>query len=302
MLALAAIRPGDYVLDIACGTGLVTFRAAEMTGPQGRVVGVDISNEMVERAKRRAAELNIANVSFERSGAEDLPLEDNSFGVVLSALGLMYVPEPNLAVAEMHRTLKRGGKAAAAVWGRRENCGWAAIFSIVDVRVKTEVCPLFFQLGTGESLKRTFERAGLEPIAMERINTILRYGSAEEALSQRSPAARWHWHTHASTPQRARKRTRNTSNPYPASVAAMANTRYPASLSPSREKRNRAKHPFLRREERGAPPDPCSSIGETFHHPSRCKAPCAGRRERQWPDGHSEARTRPTDSQACSSR
>jgi hypothetical protein len=65
---------------------------------------------------------------------------------------------------------------------RRENCGWAAIFSMVDVRVKTEVCPLFFQLGTGESLKRTFERAGLEPIAMERINTILRYVSAEEAL------------------------------------------------------------------------------------------------------------------------
>lgn len=182
MLALAAIRPGDHVLDIACGTGLVTFRAAEMTGPQGRVVGVDISNEMVERARRRAAELNIANVSFERSGAEDLPLEDNSFGVVLSALGLMYVLDPNLAVAEMHRTLKRGGTAAAAVWGRRENCGWAAIFSIVDVRVKTEVCPLFFQLGTGESLKRTFERGGLEPIAMERINTILRYGSAEEAL------------------------------------------------------------------------------------------------------------------------
>ena len=86
MVALAAIRPGDHVLDIACGTGLVTFRAAEMTGPQGHVVGVDISNEMVERARRRAAELNIANVSFERSGAEDLPLEDNSFGVFLALL------------------------------------------------------------------------------------------------------------------------------------------------------------------------------------------------------------------------
>ena len=68
MLALAAIRPGDHVLDIACGTGLVTFRAAEMTGPTGRVVGLDISGEMVERAKRRAAELDIENVLFKRSG------------------------------------------------------------------------------------------------------------------------------------------------------------------------------------------------------------------------------------------
>ena len=183
MLALAGIRPGDHVLDIACGTGLVTFRAAEMTGPKGRLVGVDISNEMVERARRRAAELNTANVSFERSDAEDLPIEDDSFDVVLSALGLMYVPDPTLAVAEMHRTLKPGGTAAAAVWGRRENCGWAAIFSIVDLRVKTEVCPLFFQLGTGESLKGTLERAGFEPMAMERMNTILRYSSSEEALA-----------------------------------------------------------------------------------------------------------------------
>ena len=183
MLALAGIRPGDQVLDVACGTGLVTFRAAEMTGPKGRVVGVDISDEMIERARRRAAELNTANVSFQRSDAEKLPLEDESFDVVLCALGLMYVPDPTLAVAEMHRTLKPGGIAAAAVWGRRENCGWAAIFSIVDLRVKSEVCPLFFQLGTGASLRGTFERAGLEPAAMERMNTLLRYGSSEEALA-----------------------------------------------------------------------------------------------------------------------
>ncbi|HEY5704188.1 MAG TPA: methyltransferase domain-containing protein [Terrimicrobiaceae bacterium] len=183
MLALAAIRSGDHVLDIACGTGLVTFRAAEMTGPKGHVVGVDISSEMVERSAQRAAELNVSNVSFERSDAENLPMEDDRFDVVLSALGLMYVPDPARAIAEMHRTLKPRGTAAAAVWGRRESCGWAGIFPIVDLRVRTEVCPLFFQLGTGESLRRAFERAGIESAVMERINTTLRYGSAEEALS-----------------------------------------------------------------------------------------------------------------------
>ena len=183
MLALAEIRPGDHVLDIACGTGLVTFRAAEMAGPNGYVVGVDISDEMVGRARQRAAELALSNVSFERSGAEDLAIEDSRFDVVLSALGLMYVPDADLAVAEMHRTLKSGGTAAAAVWGRRERCGWASIFSIVDRRVKTEVCPLFFQLGAGDSLKRAFERAGFEHVRIERIETILRYASSDEALA-----------------------------------------------------------------------------------------------------------------------
>jgi ubiquinone/menaquinone biosynthesis C-methylase UbiE len=182
MLALAAIRPGDRVLDIACGTGLVTFRAAEMAGSTGRAVGLDISGEMVGRARERAAEFHHANVSFERAGAEELPMEDDSFDVALSALGLMYVPDPAVAVAQMRRILRKGGTAATAVWGQREHCGWAGIFPIVDARVKTEVCPLFFWLGTGDSLRKTFERAGFERVVSERLSTILRYESSQEAL------------------------------------------------------------------------------------------------------------------------
>jgi ubiquinone/menaquinone biosynthesis C-methylase UbiE len=183
LLTLASIRSGYRVLDVACGTGLVTFRAAQMAGPTGRLVGVDISGEMVERARRRAVQEKVGHVSFERSGAEELPMPDNSFDVVLSALGLMYVPNPELAIGEMHRTLKEGGTAAAAVWGQRANCGWAEIFSIVDARVKSEVCPLFFQLGTADSLKNAFERAGFRQIRSERMKTTLGYPNAEAALT-----------------------------------------------------------------------------------------------------------------------
>jgi ubiquinone/menaquinone biosynthesis C-methylase UbiE len=183
MLKLVAIQPGDRVLDVACGTGLVTFRVAEAVGANGHVVGIDISGEMVENARRRAAECRIANVSFERAGAEELPTEDNAFDVALCAVGLMYVPEPLLAIAEMHRAIIPGGAVAAVVWGRRDHCGWSAIFEIVDARVKTEVCPLFFQLGTGESLKTIFQRAGLEDIRMERIETLLLYDSPADALA-----------------------------------------------------------------------------------------------------------------------
>lgn len=66
------------------------------------------------------------------------------------------------ALKEMKRALKPGGRAVAAVWGRRAHCGWADIFPIVDARVKSEVCPLFFQLGTGDLLQQTFLAAGFE--------------------------------------------------------------------------------------------------------------------------------------------
>jgi ubiquinone/menaquinone biosynthesis C-methylase UbiE len=182
MLDLAAIRPGDHVLDVACGTGLVTFRAAELTGPQGRVEAHDISEKMVQHGRQRAQEAGLPNVTFQRAEAENPGVGDGTFDVALNALGLMYVPEPARAVAEMWRILKPGGRAAAAVWGRRDRCGWAAIFPIVDKRVESDVCPLFFRLGTGQTLEQTFQGGKFDRVVTDRIHTVLHYSSAEQAL------------------------------------------------------------------------------------------------------------------------
>ncbi|MCG8547475.1 MAG: methyltransferase domain-containing protein, partial [Alphaproteobacteria bacterium] len=72
MMDLAALQPGERVLDVACGTGLVSFRIADAVGNEGAVVGTDISGEMVEAARRLAAARNIANARFERCDAEAL--------------------------------------------------------------------------------------------------------------------------------------------------------------------------------------------------------------------------------------
>ncbi len=182
LLEMAAIQPGERVLDTASGTGLVTFPAAMATGPSGEVVATDISQVMVDRIATAAGALGFSNVSVERMGAEELKLPDASFDVAVCALGFMYYPEPDQAMREMHRVVRPGGRAVSAVWGARKNCGWAEIFPIVDARVETEVCPLFFQLGTGDTLQRTTEDAGFVDVRTERISTVLDYKSVEDAV------------------------------------------------------------------------------------------------------------------------
>ena len=181
LLELAALRPGDSVLDIACGTGLVTFRAAALVRPGGSVVATDISDAMVEWVIRAAGARGFTNVSARRMGAESLELPDATFDVALCALGLMYVPDAPAAMREILRVLKPGGRAVAAVWGAREKCGWAEIFSIVDARVDSDVCPMFFQLGTQDQLRVLFESAGFVDVVSERLSTVLHYTSGEEA-------------------------------------------------------------------------------------------------------------------------
>jgi ubiquinone/menaquinone biosynthesis C-methylase UbiE len=182
MLAMVHIDRGAHVLETACGTGLVSFPVAEMIGPQGRLVGTDLSDRMVEICEETAWEHGIEHASFVQMDAEDLDMPDDTFDVALCGLGLMYVPYPLVAVKEMRRVLKPGGAASVAVWGKRSNCGWADIFPIVDKRVNTDVCPMFFQLGTGESLKMVFDEAGFRDVESRRISVELFYETDADAI------------------------------------------------------------------------------------------------------------------------
>ena len=181
MLALADLRPGARVLDVACGTGLVTVRAAAGVGPTGCVVATDISQAMVDAVQAAAAARGLTQVTAQRQDAEELDLERDTFDVALCAFGLMYVVDPVQALSRMHDALRPGGRVAVAVWGARAECGWAEIFPIVDRRVASDVCPLFFQLGTGNALRSTLEAAAFVDVEVERMTTILSYDSDASA-------------------------------------------------------------------------------------------------------------------------
>ena len=183
MTAWASLAPGKRVLDIACGTGLVSFAAARAVGPDGQVLGVDLSGRMVSSAERRAKQMNLSNCSFARMDAENLDLPDASFDVVLCALGLMYMPDPERALREMRRVLRPAGRISLAVWGERAKCGWSALFPIIDAEVASEVCPLFFQLGQQEALVRLCADAEFEAVEHRRISITLTFADANDACN-----------------------------------------------------------------------------------------------------------------------
>jgi ubiquinone/menaquinone biosynthesis C-methylase UbiE len=177
----ASLRAGQRVLDVACGTGLSTFDAAVTVGTKGSVTGIDLSGAMVETAKRLAQARQATNTGFLRMDAQRLEFADGTFDAALCALGLMYVPDPLQSLREMRRVVRPGGEVTIAVWGERARCAWASVFPIVDAEVRSEVCPMFFHLGSDDALAQTCAEAGLEVRGQGRLSTTLCYDNAERA-------------------------------------------------------------------------------------------------------------------------
>lgn len=109
-VALAELREGEIVLDLGSGGGIDVFLAAQKVGPRGRAIGVDMTEEMVERAQASAQKLGFTNVEFLLGEIEALPIADASIDVVLSNCVINLVPDKAKAFSEAFRVLKPGGR------------------------------------------------------------------------------------------------------------------------------------------------------------------------------------------------
>ena len=109
-VALADIRNGETVLDIGSGGGLDVFLAARKVGPKGKVIGLDMTEQMVEKARKNARKGNYNNVEFKLGEAENIPVKDNSVDLVMSNCVINLVPNKEKAYREIYRILKPGGR------------------------------------------------------------------------------------------------------------------------------------------------------------------------------------------------
>jgi arsenite methyltransferase len=111
---LGRIDRGEVVLDLGCGAGTDLLIAAQMTGPTGRAIGVDMTDAMLNRARVSAAEMGVANVELHESLIESLPLADRSVDVVISNGVIDLVPDKDAVFEEIDRVLRPGGRLQIA--------------------------------------------------------------------------------------------------------------------------------------------------------------------------------------------
>jgi ubiquinone/menaquinone biosynthesis C-methylase UbiE len=119
LLARISLRPGERVLDVACGTGVVARGAAEQVRASGSVAAIDLSSAMLEVARRLDPPPG-APIIWQEASALELPYEEASFDVVLCQLGLQFVPDPGAALREMRRVLVAGGRLGLSVYSAIE--------------------------------------------------------------------------------------------------------------------------------------------------------------------------------------
>jgi SAM-dependent methyltransferase len=118
------LSPGQTVLDLGCGTGASTIRAAGIVGPAGHVTGIDISRLMLDRARARATRQRVANVAFTLADAQTHAFAPGSHHLMISRFGVMFFSDPAAAFANIARALSPGGRMLFACWAAMPANPW----------------------------------------------------------------------------------------------------------------------------------------------------------------------------------
>jgi ubiquinone/menaquinone biosynthesis C-methylase UbiE len=172
LIADLEITPGSAVLDVACGTGVVTRLAARATGTTGTVSGVDIGPPMLAVARTQAAEPDSAPITYLEGSALDLPLADRSFDFATCHHGFQFFPDRVPAAKELHRVLCPSGRVAIACWTRLEETSvFRAIRDALQFYVSEEAGQMMYSPFSVPAAELTalLETAGFTEARVERV-------------------------------------------------------------------------------------------------------------------------------------
>jgi SAM-dependent methyltransferase len=189
-LRLAPPRPGERVLDVGCGFGDTTQRIAELVGPEGEAVGVDVAERFVAAAREEAAAARVANASFACADVQVDPL-GQGFDGAFSRMGTMFFANPVAALRNVRESLRPGGWLTMVVWRRREDNAWMyRAQQIVEGFVKKPddyddpTCgPGPFSMAGADTTSDILLHAGFADVALRRCDLPVQMGrDADEAI------------------------------------------------------------------------------------------------------------------------
>ena len=181
----AGMKPGQTVLDLACGSGQPSATAAERVRPGGRVTATDLSPDMVAVTKRKAEKLGLDNLEAREMDMQALTFPDASFDAATCRFGLMFCPDPVKAASEIRRVLKPQARFATAVWDvPAKNPFFTSIMGalgeFVTLPPPDPTAPGVFRLAPPGELERVLKAGGFSSVAVEARPITLVYNSLEE--------------------------------------------------------------------------------------------------------------------------
>jgi ubiquinone/menaquinone biosynthesis C-methylase UbiE len=176
-------QPGERVLDVACGTGIVARSIAPRVGSRGTVTGLDLNPDMIDVA-RAAADTEGLAIEWRASPAERLPFPDGSFDLVLCQFGLMFFRDRRAALSEMHRVLRPHGRAVLSVWqGLDRHPFYQTLHDASSRRLGRSSVGAVFSLGDPDDLRGLLADAGFRDVEIEPVTITARYSNPAEFLT-----------------------------------------------------------------------------------------------------------------------
>lgn len=183
LVSIAKVQPSDQLVDLACGTGLITRALVERLDSEGHVHGVDLDAAMLARA---AASVSSQRVTWHESDAGEMPFATSTIQVVLCNQGLQFFPDRDGVLTEIRRVLSPGGRLAVAVWGRLEVNPWPSAMAEAvgeflgdEARAGTEsVCGL----GDTERVFNLLDRAGFVDIEVNEVEQTAHHPDVRDAI------------------------------------------------------------------------------------------------------------------------